>query len=76
MLSVFCSPTRYTQGKRATENLGSELATLGIKGPALIVAGATPIARLSEVWRRSLDAAGIVRTVFAALGGARRAARA
>lgn len=59
MLSVFCSPTRYTQGKGATESLGAEMAALGIEGPALIVAGATPIARLSEVWRRSLDGAGI-----------------
>src|SRR5262249_32867373 len=39
MLSVFCSPSRYTQGKNATASLGSELLRLGLRGPALIVAG-------------------------------------
>jgi len=28
MLSVFCSPNRYIQGKNATEVLGQEMASL------------------------------------------------
>ena len=39
MLSVFCSPTRYTQGKNATVSLGKEMAGLGLRGPALLIAG-------------------------------------
>jgi hypothetical protein len=31
MLSVFCSPSRYTQGKDATASLGSEM--LGLPMP-------------------------------------------
>ncbi|MBI3665822.1 MAG: glycerol dehydrogenase [Acidobacteria bacterium] len=59
MLSVFCSPTRYTQGKNATLSLGQEMATLDLKGPALIVAGKSAVALLSDTWRRSLGQAGI-----------------
>jgi len=39
MLSVFCSPSRYTQGKNATASLGQEMIGLGLRGPALILAG-------------------------------------
>ena len=39
MLSVFCSPSRYTQGKNATASLGSEMLGLGLRGPAVVVAG-------------------------------------
>ena len=43
MLTVFCSPSRYTQGSNATLSLGKEMATLGLAGPALIVAGKSAI---------------------------------
>jgi glycerol dehydrogenase len=59
MLSVFCCPSRYTQGKNATDNLGQEMATLGLKGPALIVAGKTAAGILTEIWRRTLSQADI-----------------
>src|SRR6266852_2967347 len=59
MLSIFCSPARYTQGKNATSSLGREMSTLGIEGPALIVAGRSARSLLSEVWRTSLGEAGI-----------------
>jgi glycerol dehydrogenase len=59
MLSVFSSPCRYTQGKNATASLGQEMATLGLEGPALIVAGNSAIALLSETWRSSLGDSGI-----------------
>ena len=59
MLSIFCSPARYTQGKNATTFLGREMATLGMEGPALIVAGRSARSLLSEVWCASLGEAGI-----------------
>jgi glycerol dehydrogenase len=58
MLSVFCSPSRYTQGKNATAALGAEMKTVGLEGPALIVAGKTAAALLGDTWRRSLGDAG------------------
>ena len=59
MLTVFCSPSRYTQGKNATLSLGREMAGLGLAGPALIVAGNTAISLLSDTWQRSLGEAAI-----------------
>jgi len=59
MLSVFCSPLRYVQGAGAMRRLGAEMAAVGLEGPALIVAGATPIARLAPVWAAALDEVGI-----------------
>ena len=54
MLTVFCSPSRYTQGRNATLSLGKEMLTLGLRGPALIVAGNSAIRLLSDTWRLSL----------------------
>ena len=59
MLSVFCSPGRYTQGRGATAALGREMAALGLEGPALVIAGKTVIGRLAGTWKSSLDEAGI-----------------
>lgn len=53
MLSVFCSPSRYTQGKNATAELGREMQQLGFQGPALIVAGGSAVRLLAETWQRS-----------------------
>ena len=58
MLSVFCSPSRYTQGKNATAVLGAEIAGLGLSGPALIVASRSPIRLLSGTWKRTFAEAG------------------
>jgi glycerol dehydrogenase len=58
MLTVFCSPSRYTQGGNSTLSLGKEMATLGLAGPALIVAGNSAIRLLSDTWRVSLGEAG------------------
>lgn len=63
MLSVFCSPSRYTQGKDATRLLGQEMKTVGLEGPAQIVAGASAIRLCSDAWRESLGAAGIAHQV-------------
>ena len=64
MLSVFCSPSRYTQGKNATDALGVEMSGLGLHGPALIVGGRSPIRLLSETWKHTLSEAGIAYAVF------------
>jgi glycerol dehydrogenase len=58
-LKVFCSPTRYTQGPNATRQLGSEIRTLGLEGPALILAGRSAIRLLSETWERTFAEVGI-----------------
>src|ERR1700694_3557542 len=59
MLSVFCSPSRYTQGKDATASLGREMTGLGLRGPALLVDGRSAIRLLSETWERTFREAGI-----------------
>ena len=59
MLSVFSCPSRYTQGKDATQQLGQEMVSLGLGGPALIMAGRTAIKLLAETWRKTLSAANI-----------------
>ena len=63
MLSVFCSPSRYTQGKDATASLGREMTGLGLRGPALLVAGRSAIRLLSETWERTFREAGITHAV-------------
>ena len=59
MLSIFCSPSRYTQGRGATAALGCEMAALGLAGPALLIASKTVIARLATTWKSSLNEVGI-----------------
>mgnify|MGYP000874288790 FL=1 len=54
MFNVFSSPSRYTQGMNASRILGREMAGLGVRGPALIVAGRSALARLSDAWKKSL----------------------
>src|SRR5437879_10499111 len=63
MLSVFTSPSRYTQGKGATAALGQEIAALGLEGPVLVIAGKTVIGLLEPTWKRSLDGAGLKHAV-------------
>lgn len=50
MLSVFTAPSRYTQGRNATAELGKEMASLGLEGPALIVAGGSATQLLTPTW--------------------------
>ena len=68
MLCVFCSPSRYTQGKNATRFLGQEMAALGLAGPVLIVAGRSAAAMLSETWAGTFPEAGLAYQV-AQFGG-------
>jgi glycerol dehydrogenase len=64
MLSVFCSPSRYTQGKNATASLGKEMTGLGLRGPVLILARRSAIRLLSETWNRTFSEAGLAHTVY------------
>jgi glycerol dehydrogenase len=64
MLRVFCSPSRYTQGKNATAKLGEEIRNLGLEGPGLIIAGRSAISLLSGLWKTSFGDAGMAYTVF------------
>lgn len=59
MISTFCSPARYTQGRDATAILGAELTTLGLPGPVLIVAGRSARAELEPTWAATLGGAGL-----------------
>ena len=58
-LSVFCSPSRYTQGKNATAVLGAEMAGLGLSGPVLIVGGRSAIRMLTATWQQTFAEAGL-----------------
>src|SRR5262249_15076750 len=64
MLSIFCSPSRYTQGKNATASLGKEMANLGLQGPALILAGRSAHRLLSSTWAATFGEAGIKHAVY------------
>src|SRR5690349_4823630 len=59
MLSVFCSPSRYTQGKNATASLGQEMVGLGLRGPALLVAGRSAMRLLTDLWKTTFREAAI-----------------
>ncbi len=63
MLSVFSSPSRYTQGPGATEALGAEMDRVGLEGPVLVLAGRSAAARLAETWRRTFGEAGFEHVV-------------
>ena len=63
MLSVFSSPSRYTQGKGATSALGQEMSVLGLEGPVLIIAGKTVIGLLAPTWQQTLTEAGLKHAV-------------
>lgn len=59
VLSVFCSPSRYVQGRDATRQLPQEILRLGIKGPCLILASPTAFSLLENIWRESFEQAGL-----------------
>ncbi len=59
MLSVFCAPSRYVQGRNATRQLPSELVRLGIGGRCLIVASPSAYGLLEGLWQETFEQAGI-----------------
>lgn len=54
MLSVFCSPSRYVQGRDATRNLGSEIDALGLGKRACLIAGKQALKHLELTWEEAL----------------------
>lgn len=68
MHSVFCSPSRYTQGKNATEILGAEMVRLGLPGPAFIVSGRSAQRLLAGAWERTFREANL-RHLVVSFGG-------
>lgn len=58
MLSVFSSPSRYTQGPGATLSLGSEMEGIGLAGPALVLASRSPASVLAQTWTDTFQSAG------------------
>ncbi len=63
MLSVFCSPARYVQGRDATAALATEMTSLGLGGPVLIVAGGHARRTLADTWASAFAAAGMAYAV-------------
>lgn len=59
MLNVFCCPSRYVQGRNATESLASELLKLGHAGRALIIASKTARKQLEPIWRNTFAVADV-----------------
>ncbi|MFN7933970.1 MAG: glycerol dehydrogenase [Bryobacteraceae bacterium] len=64
MLSVFCSPCRYTQGRNATASLGAEMSALGLEGPVLVAAGRSARRLLEDTWRQTFGDAGYAYEIF------------
>jgi glycerol dehydrogenase len=58
MLSIFCAPARYVQGRDATSVLGRELQKLGLTGTAFIVAGRSARHHLETLWQSSFATSG------------------
>ncbi|MEI6338365.1 MAG: glycerol dehydrogenase [Verrucomicrobiota bacterium] len=63
MNSIFCSPSRYTQGLHATQSLGGEMAGLGLASPVLIAASRSPRTLLKGTWQKTLSDAGFAFSV-------------
>ncbi len=59
MLSVFCAPARYVQGRNATASLGEEMKKLGLTGVALLIAGRHAQQLLAATWKKTFFAAGL-----------------
>ena len=64
MLSIFCAPSRYVQGRDATYSLGQEMAKLGLSGPVLIVAGKSAKRHLEAAWQETFKKAEIEYEIF------------
>jgi len=59
MLAVLGAPSRYVQGRNATDQLGAEMKALGFGGMALVVAGKSARKHLDSAWSETFRQAGI-----------------
>lgn len=64
MLSVFCCPARYVQGRDATRSLAVELQRLGLSGLALIIASRSARKLAQAAWAETFPRAGLDYAVF------------
>lgn len=64
MLSIFCAPLRYVQGRDATLQLGEEVRKLGLGTKALVIAGRAARRLLDATWTQTFHQAGFAHTVF------------
>jgi glycerol dehydrogenase len=64
MLSTFCAPSRYVQGRNATQQLGSEMKKIGLAAPVFIIAGSHAAELLAKDWKQSFDEVGFKFEVF------------
>lgn len=64
MLTIFCSPSRYVQGRDATRALPGELRKLGLDTRVLIIASPSARKQLEPIWRDSFGEAGIAYTLL------------
>ena len=60
---IFCSPLLYVQGPDLTDRLADELESVGLSGPALVVAGNRVIGLLAPRWAESFASRGWVHRV-------------
>lgn len=58
MLSIFCAPSRYVQGRQATRFLGEEMKKLDLTGPLLIIAGSHAEKILANTWSETFGECG------------------
>ena len=58
MLSIFCAPARYVQGRNATVALGDEMKKLGLPGPVFVLAGNHARTLLANTWDATFKGAG------------------
>ena len=59
MLSVFCAPSRYVQGREATKFLGDEMQKLGLAERTLIIASRSARRHLDSVWSKTFADVGM-----------------
>lgn len=55
MVSIFCSPSRYVQGARATLMLGDELKYLNLEAPIYILSSRSSCKIFKDMWEETLS---------------------
>ncbi|HEY9759123.1 MAG TPA: glycerol dehydrogenase [Oculatellaceae cyanobacterium] len=64
MLSVFCAPSRYVQGRDATLSLGSEMHKLGLTGHVFLMASKSARKNLERVWAKTFRESGSTYSIY------------
>lgn len=64
MLNIFCSPSRYVQGRDATFQLAKEMQKVGLTGKALVLASKTARKELEPIWTETFPMQSILYKVI------------